>query len=358
VNLRRLSRVATRAGLALGFGSLAGCFGSSSSPPAPALDSGGSEAAAPLVEAGPLDATSQEAPDASGIEASVDAPSSSAPPPFDGGPGCVALTPQTILAPAIEGVPASGLLLWLRADQGVYAAPTEAGTPSADAASSAQVCAWADVSGNGWVLQNQTGAPPTWSSSALGGQPAIEFASTMAALQTAGVLGIGATSPRTFIAVEALVNAGGRFDPIGQGQTGSVGTYIMIDANPYGTAGNLEGVYMTSNAFDTNTATMASAARIHVYTVSAMTVGTPIVGSVDYRINGVTQTLTLLSGGSDGTFEDFSGANFTAVGASYTSTTGVGPDAFVAEVLVYDRALSVDERVSVEDALESRYGIQ
>jgi hypothetical protein len=132
----------------------------------------------------------------------------------------------------------------------------------------------------------------------------------------------------------------------------------MIDANPYGTTGNFEGVYMTSNAFDTNTATMASAARVHVYTVSAMTVGTPIIGSVDYRINGISQTLTLLSGGSDGTFQDFSPANFTAVGASYTSSTGVGPDALVAEVLVYDRALSVAERAEVEAALDSRYGIE
>jgi hypothetical protein len=283
-----------------------------------------------------------------------------APAPFDGGSGCLALYPPTTLAPAIEGLPASGLLLWLRADHGVYVVPGEGGAPGGDAGSSPPppVCAWADLSGNGWVLQNQTSALPTWSLTAVGGQPAIEFASTMAALQTAGVLGIGATSPRTFVAVEALVNADGRFDPIAQGQTGSAGTYITIDANPYGTAGNLEGVYMTSNAFDSNTATMASSARVHVYTVSAMTIGAPITSSVDYRIDGISQTLTLLPGGSDGTFQDFSSANFTAVGASYTSSTGVGPDGFVAEVLVYDRALSVAEREAVEAALDSRYGIQ
>jgi hypothetical protein len=277
---------------------------------------------------------------------------------FDAGPGCQPATAQGTLSPTVEGVPASGLLLWLRADQGVYTLASDAGAPTGDAGAAApQVCAWVDSSGGGWVLQNETAAAPTWTADSGGGHPAIEFASTMSALQTAGVLGLDPTSPRTFVAVETLKNAGGRFEPVGQGQTGSPGTYIMIDANPYETAGNLEGVYMTSNAFDTALATTALATRVHVYTISSMTVGTPIVPSVDYQVNGSPQTLTLLPGGSDGTFQDFSAADFTSVGSSYTSTTGVGPDAFVSEVLVYGRALTAGERTSVAQALGARYGV-
>jgi hypothetical protein len=322
---------------------LAGCFGASSSanPAGPASDG------AAGIEAGGVDASSAAS------EAGSDAAPGAA---FEAGPGCQAPAGPATLSPSTAGVPASGLVLWLRADTGVYTVAADAGAASVDGAAPApQVCAWADASGNGWVLQNPTASAPAWRSQGPGGHPAIEFASTTAALQTAGVLGLGATSPRTFIAVETMINAGARFEPVGQGLTGSAGTYIMIDANPYETAGNLEGVYMTSNAFDTATATAASMTRVHVYTVSAMTVGTPVVDSVSYRVNGAAQTLTLLPGGSDGTFQDFSAADFTSVGSSYTSTTGVPPDALVSEVLVYDRALSSSETTSVEAALQARY---
>jgi hypothetical protein len=76
-----------------------------------------------------------------------------------------------------------------------------------------------------------------------------------------------------------------------------------------------------------------------------------VLPAIDYRVNGATQTLTRTAGGlGNGNFESFAGANFTSVGA--------GPaDAFVAEVLVYDRALSVSERQAVEAALKTRYSI-
>jgi hypothetical protein len=320
-----------------------GCFGASSasSPSGPASDAASMDGPAPAFDAG--------VPDSGPAVA------------FDGGPGCLPLTAQGGLSPSAEGLPADGLVLWLRSDQGVYAAPSDGGPASTDAGTIAAVCAWADVSGNGWVLQNQTGMLPTWQPAGVGGdRPSIEFASTMEALQTSGVLGISPTSPRTLIAVDSLINTDGRFEPIAQGQTGSPGTYLMIDENPYETTGNLEGVYMTSNAFDTALATVAFGTNVHIYTISAMTIGTPIVDSVEYRVNGAPQTLTLLPGGSDGTFQDFSAANFTAVGASFTSSTGAGPDARVAEVLVYDRALSVAERASVQSTLAGRYapGIQ
>ena len=82
-----------------------------------------------------------------------------------------------------------------------------------------------------------------------------------------------------------------------------------------------------------------------------MTPGTAILGAIDYRVNGATQSLTRTSGGlGNGNFEDFSGANYTLIGGC--------TDAFIAEALVYDRALSTTERGTVEAALEARYGIE
>jgi hypothetical protein len=275
---------------------------------------------------------------------------------FDAAPGCNVLSDQTRLSATDAGLPATGLVLWLRADRGVYTAAADAGTDSGVAGP--PVCAWVDQSGSGWALANLTSTQPNWVASAIGGQPAVHFSGALEALQAPGVLGIAAASPRTFVAVEELVNGDGRFEPIVQGETGSVGTYIAIDANTWDTAGNREGVYMTSNSYDTNTPTTTTAARVHVYTVTSMTPGAEIVAAVDYRVNGVTQTLTHLPGGSDDMFQDFSSANFTAVGDTFSSSTGAAADGLVAEVLVYDRALSVAERASVESALRSRYAIQ
>lgn len=68
-------------------------------------------------------------------------------------------------------------------------------------------------------------------------------------------------------------------------------------------------------------------------------------------MNGATQTLTRNSGGlGNGNIEDFSGANFTLVGS--------GPHATMAEVLIYNRPLTVTERAKVETALKARYEIQ
>ena len=146
------------------------------------------------------------------------------------------------------------------------------------------------------------------------------------------------------------MSATNRFQVVFQGQSGTPGTYLGLDTNTFDTAGSREGVYMMNNGYDTALATTTASPRIHVYTISTMTAGTPVLSGIDYRVDGVTQTLTRTSGGlGNGNFEDFSGANYTGVA---TNTEGI-----VAEVLIYDRALSVAERGAVEAALKTRYGI-
>ena len=71
---------------------------------------------------------------------------------------------------------------------------------------------------------------------------------------------------------------------------------------------------MMNNAYDSALATTTAAPRIHVYTIQTMTVGTPVLPSIDYRVDGATQTLTRTSGGlGNGNFENFSTANYTSV---------------------------------------------
>jgi hypothetical protein len=71
----------------------------------------------------------------------------------------------------------------------------------------------------------------------------------------------------------------------------------------------------------------------------------------------VAQTFTLLGGGGNGAFQDFTGANFTGVGAMFLSSTGVPADTLVGEVLVYDHALSTADVTAVETSLKARYAI-
>lgn len=268
-----------------------------------------------------------------------------APPDIDAGVDCIAPDREPRLSATAAGLPASGLALWVRADRGVYMTAAH------------RVCAWADQSGNDHLLSSTGPARPLWVAASLGGQAAVHFDATGSYLLTNGVLDIPPTSGRTFIAVVRLVSTAGRFQPVQQGQSGTPGTYLQIDANTWQTAGNREGAYATSNSYDSQLATSTSP-RIHVYTLANLVAGTAIVSALDYRVNGATQSLTLKQGGS-GTLEDFSKANYTLVGdvdAVSTVAPAVG-DAFVAEALIYSRALTVPERASAEAALEARYGI-
>jgi len=259
-------------------------------------------------------------------------------PVIDVGVGCIAPAKQAPLSAAAAGLPESGLRLWLRGDRGVYATDAQ------------RVCAWADQSGNRHLLLANGVNRALWGGNSLGTQAAIFFDTANSYVSVAGVLDIAATSARTFIAVVQQVNTTGRFVAVMQGQGGTPGTYVNLDTNTFQTAGSREGVYVHNNAYDTTLAT-SSLPRVHVFTVGAMTPATAVLGAIDYRVNGATQTLTRTPGGlGNGNFENFSGANFTLVGS--------GTPAIVAEAIIYDRALTIPERASAETALKSRYGIQ
>jgi hypothetical protein len=219
-----------------------------------------------------------------------------------------------------------------------------------------RVCSWDDQSGQGHVLSSRVDRP-LWVASGVGAREALHFDARGTYLATDGVLGLSATSPRTFLAVVQLVSTAGRFHAVAQGASGSSGTYLQLDANTWRTSGNREGVYVTNgNSYDSGTAT-STAPRVHAFALGTLTPGAAIAGAVAYRINGADQRLTLTQG--SGTFGSFSTANYTLVGDvdAVSTVTAVG-DALVAEVLVYARALSGQELMAAERALMARYRIQ
>lgn len=290
------------------------------------------------VDGGAADATADrvvaDAADAGASDGAVDGP-----PPFDAGPGCIAPNDPPLSA-AAAGLPTAGLVAWLRADHGIHKTATDG------------VCAWVDARGSGHVFQPlvPTGRP-LWENAGLAGLPAVHFSSAGPGLIKGGVLGLPPQSARTFIVVQRLVSLTGRFHSIIQGVGDSPGTYVMIDANTWFTVGSREGVYAMDTSFDSDLAT-AAGARLHVFSVGPMIIGTPVAPALSYRIDRVTRTLTTKSTGSgNGTFYDFSSANFTMVG------NAVGGEAVLAEALVYDHVLSTADRDAVEASLSARYAI-
>lgn len=296
------------------------------------------------TEAGAADAATTQT-EAGSDAAATDAGSDAAVvPDIDAGAGCLSPGAQGTLSATAEGLPAAGIALWVRADRGVYKTTTN------------DVCAWRDQSNSGRLLTPGT-ARAQWQSASVGGQAAIHFAAVGTDLGTGSVLGLDPAGARTFVAVDQLVIANGRFHPILQGNSSPSNqtVFLGIDANTWQTAGYREGAYISGSSFDTALATTTSAPRVHVMTLSTLASGTTITTAVDYRVNGVAQPLSITAG--SGSMIDFSSANFTTIGAvSGTPTTTYG-DAMVAEALIYDHALTLSERQAVESALEARYGI-
>ncbi|MDX2020570.1 MAG: hypothetical protein SF187_10035 [Deltaproteobacteria bacterium] len=260
-------------------------------------------------------------------------------PNVDAGAGCQLVSTQHTSA-AQAGLPGAGLALWLRADQGVYKDQNNG------------VCAWVDHGGAGHALLSAANQRPVFVAGAGNVLPSIQFTGGGKSLSIAGVLGIAPQSGRTYIAVQKLVNTTSRLQAIIQGQSGTPGTYVSIDSNPFQTVGSREGVYVTNNAYDSDVAT-STELRVHAFVVNPMVIGSAILPATSYRINGTVATLTRTPGGLGNTnFENFSGANFTAVGVGQS-----GSDYSLREILIYDHALSAQEIAQVEAALFARYGI-
>jgi len=301
--------------------------------------SGGSE----ITDASSGGAPDVSVPDDSGTQtdASADAVADAAfVPRVDAGTGCELIDASPPPTPESASLPPAGLVTWLRADRGVYKT------------SANDVCAWVDQSGSGHVFRPSSNAErPAWLQDGIAAQPGIEFGGSRE-LRVESVLVLPAQSARTLIVVQRHVQTGGRFVPIETGNLSNNFTYLGIDANTFNTVGNREGVYMHGNAYDSDLAT-STATRVHVYVIGTMTIGTPILPNVTYRVNSVPRTLTRTPGGTgNGNFESFASAHTTIIGDSRGEA-----DSVVTEILVYDHALATEDVTAVESALKTRYGV-
>jgi hypothetical protein len=244
-----------------------------------------------------------------------------------------------VLDPAQAGLPDAGLRLWLRGDLGVAVTPDGG------------VCRWEDLSGHANHVYAATTVLPAFLPTGLRGRQAVFFSGSNRYLVTSGVLGIPATSGRTFALVALTQDTTHRFQHLMQGKASSPGTYFATDMNTFATAGSKEGVFVSNRAYDADLST-AVEVRTHLYSISSFVPGTSLTGALYYSVSGVQRTLSRTPAGSPGeVVEDFSSADFTSVGYGDASFAG----GMLGDVLVYDRALTAPERVAVEVYFQSRY---
>ncbi len=288
-------------------------------------------------DAGPVDSGTPDAGFDAGV---VDSGTPDAGPKFDDA-GCP-LPSGIVLSAADAGIPTTGLVLWLTAEVGV--ATLDGGA----------VCRWEDVSGNGRHFTPLSSGLPRLEQMKFEGRAAVVF-STNTALQNDSVLGIPATQGRTFAARTQISDTTRRFGTIMQGLRSTNWKYLELEQNTFNTVGSRVGVYVTANAYDSDLMTTSSPTT-HVYSIADLTTGTVLPTGLVYSVNGTPRTLARTPGGNgpsgpgNNLVWDFAGANFTSIGE--TATTGFTGGS-IAEILVYDHALTTMERIAVEAYLSS-----
>ena len=210
----------------------------------------------------------------------------------------------------------AGLLLWLKAD-------------ALALSDGAAVSSWTDSSGNGRHFTQATGTrQPLYKSGIIGGKPVVRFDGTDDLLTHAGV----STGSNSWTAFFVLSHS--QVAPFGM---------ILIEL-PSGA-----GLYLNSDG------TMG---RADFYTGASDIYGTNFVANTPHLITCHVNAGSLqlyLDGVIDGTPSGGVGAvNYAAMGDD-----GVGSilKADLADILVYNSALSTTDRTNVETYLKTKYGL-
>jgi len=215
----------------------------------------------------------------------------------------------------------AGLKLWLKADAGV----TEAG---------GVVTSWADQSGEGNDAGN--GIPPELLTNQINGLPAIQF-SEGAWLQIPEN-NIGNSGNITvFVVID--YTAGGILLNKGDGATFEATEWEMAPQNGFGYVKNDEGDYSWN---------------VVAFTPSGLSLITMITTS------GVTELFN--NNSSVGTSSNATPVNaisqYIGIGGGGTTGAAQSPlNARIAEIIIYNSALSIQNREAVENYLNSKYNI-
>lgn len=205
--------------------------------------------------------------------------------------------------------------------------------------SAGRVTSWSDLSGNAGTLTAASANAPNLISGALGTAPAVVFDGSTHFMSSPTVAGlpVGAQSRSVFAVVRYDSNGVGGFSWGAPGNNGTFGVAVSV--------GGAAMVHRWGVSFDlTSTTTVNGVGWI---THSAVFNS---AGGWGHYVNGAqiagsasTETLATNSGGSISLGREIDGSPLVAMG--------------VAEIIVYNRALSDAERLNVEAYLHAQYGV-
>ncbi|MBA4136603.1 MAG: hypothetical protein C0518_04725 [Opitutus sp.] len=226
---------------------------------------------------------------------------------------------------------ATGLRAWYRADRGII--------KDADN----YVSVWQDISGNEFHLQQQNAAKkPIWSGNGLGERPVVDFGSANR-LQGATIDLLAGSSDMTVVVVlqsaQMQVENANLLEFDAAGQHGFSVAQAGSATNRYALSWRDSGGVLQGQA-----SPISHIAALNPQTLVFVKSGNSQSAFVNGALEGTSSVAALMSGPL---------AQF-GLGA-YGGSNGV--TASVAEVLIYNRALSVAERTQIEGAAVSRYGM-
>lgn len=228
------------------------------------------------------------------------------------------------------GLLPSGMKLWLKADAGISASDTA-------------VTSWADQSGTGNnVAQTNVTIRPTIVTNAVNGKAVVRFTGPSRYLQSANQVLNGNTAFTAFTV--AKINQIPTSNPYqyfwwngADAISGGYGCYLSNSGYLSSAWGSYSGAVS-----DTNNAAIGS-----LYRICSRFNGTNGTGPHYMWINGV----SVPSKGKSGS--NLSGGMFTV--GDFGPTAGSGLYGDIAEIMIYDRALTDAERVSVDQYLQLRW---
>ena len=229
-----------------------------------------------------------------------------------------------LLAPMLRAQtpPTDGMRLWLKADTGVIA----------DA--KGNIARWTDQSGKGNdATQATAGSRPTLAANSLNGLPAVQFTASKNQWFALPNIMNGATAGEAFVVVQ--VASGSPSSPSSLWSLGSAGA----DYFP-----NIDGTIAES--FGSNT---------------QYNIGCPANGLGQYVLYNVSAQPGQWLAQIDGITVASSGGNAVAFGSTPTLGSDYWGDCFfdgdIAEIIVYENALTADQRAAVGAYLQGKYAI-
>ena len=216
----------------------------------------------------------------------------------------------------------TGLLLWLKADDGV----------TADGSNN--VSAWADQTGNYTVTQATGGSQPTLVASDINGKAALHFSGAQALSQAVN-LGMGLNQDVTIVTVANTTSPTSAEDSIylgASGQSRGLGYYNSDQYADFSSAVAETGAAApTSGAFVTEAVTLNKTLQNAVFYRNGVMTGSTPMNSLQTVANGI-----VVGNRSDGT------------------TPWQGD---IAEILVFDHQLTTAEMNQVGGSLGDKYGL-